>query len=60
MNTLSQVITYSKHMQNLDVCERMFEASRRAKGRVLPFAQAVALYIIGSKVMRDTAMTSRL
>ena len=46
-SSLSQVITYAKHMQNLDVCERMFEASRRVKGRVLPFAQAVALYIIG-------------
>ena len=50
-SSLSQVITYSKHMQNLDVCERVLEASRRAKGRVLPFAQAVALYIIGWQLL---------
>ena len=50
-SSLSQVITYAKHMQNLDVCERMFEASRRVKGRVLPFAQAVALYIIGWQLL---------
>ena len=29
----------------------VLEASRRAKGRVLPFAQAVALYIIGWQLL---------
>lgn len=31
-SSLSQVITYSKHMQNLDVCERVLEASRPCQG----------------------------
>lgn len=50
-SSLSQVITYAKHMQNLEVCRRMLAASREARGRVLPFAQAVALYIIGWQLL---------
>lgn len=44
--SLSQVATHAKHMQNLEVCERLFASSMEKLGYVHPFIQATALYII--------------
>ena len=49
--SLSQVVTFCKHMQNLEVCRRLFEASEAKFGFVHPFIQATALYIINWQVL---------
>lgn len=45
-SSLSQVDTWEKHMQNLVVCNRMYQASLDALGCIHPLAQASALYIL--------------
>ena len=54
-SSLSQVITFKKHRQNLEVCRRLFAASREAYGEILPFIQATALYIVNWQIFGATA-----
>lgn len=54
-SSLSQVITFEKHRQNLEVCRRLFAASREACGEILPFIQATALYIVNWQIFGATA-----
>lgn len=49
-SSLSQQNTMAKNLQNLEVCKRMFAASKEARGRILPFIQASALYILAWEV----------
>lgn len=54
-SSLSQVATYQKHLQNLEVCRRLYQASRDRYGFVQPFIQATALYIINWQLFGATS-----
>lgn len=52
-SSLSQKRSVKKHMQNLDVCKSLFEASVSETGSVQPYIQAAALYIINWQIFGE-------
>lgn len=50
-SSLSQSVSFEYHMQNLEVCKRLFERSVAMYGEVLPFVQAVAVYVLCWQVL---------